>query len=118
LFHAYTPLPDLDVSANPEIRKTMSGLSYLKNELAEKENGLKAICQRLVQGGFAQDRVDYVFKKKVKGHTEEIVAMAKEGRYGVLVLGRKPGVVSQFFSRNAHERLLSMLPGVAICIAN
>jgi hypothetical protein len=36
----------------------------------------------------------------------------------VLVLGRKPGVVSQFFSRNVHERLLSMLPGVAICIAN
>jgi hypothetical protein len=118
LFHAYTPLPDLDVSANPEIRKTMSGMNYLKNELTEKENGLKAICQRLLKSGFAEGRVDYIFKKKIKGHADEIIAVAKEGRYGVLVLGRKPGMVSQFFARNIHERLLSMLQGVVVCIAS
>jgi hypothetical protein len=118
LFHAYTPLPDLDVTANPEIKKTMSGLNYLKNELAEKEKGLEAIRQRFLDSGFAEGKVDYVFKKKSKSHTDEIVAVAKEGRYGVLVLGRKPGMVSQLFSRNVHERLLSMLPGIVVCIAN
>lgn len=116
LFHAFTPLPEIDVNANPEIRKMMSGMTHLASELNEKENGLKAARNRLLDYGFAAQAVDYVFKKKSKSSADEIIEQVTEGGYNVLILSRKPGKVSQFFARSIHNRVLAVLTGVTVCI--
>lgn len=116
LFHAYTPLPEVDVSANPEIRKMVGGMTHLNNEIKEKEAGLKAARNHLLDYGFAAQAVDFVFKKKSKSSADEIIDQVTKGGYNVLVLSRKPGIVSQFFARSIHNRVLAVLTGVAVCI--
>jgi peroxiredoxin family protein len=116
LFHTFTPLPEIDVAANPEIRKMMSGMTHLANELNEKENGLRTARNRLLDYGFAAETVDFVFKKKSKSSADEIIDQVKEGEYNVLILSRKPGKVSNFFARSIHNRVLAVLTGVTVCI--
>ncbi len=115
LFHAYTPLPDIDVSASPENVKMRSGMTYLSGELKEKEEALKAVGDKLVEAGFDRDAVVCVFKKRIKTAAEEIVDNVA-GR-NVLVLSRGAGKVTHFFTRSIYARVVAALRGVTICVA-
>ena len=115
LFHAYTPLPTIDVTASPENLKMRSGMTYLAAELKEKEEALKVVGDMLVEGGFDRDAVTYVFKRRVKGAAEEIVD--KVAGFNVLVLSRGAGKVTHFFTRSIFARVVTALRGVTICVA-
>jgi Universal stress protein family len=115
LFHAYTPLPDIDVTANPENIKMRSGMSYLAAELKEKEDALKGLGDMLVKKGFDRDAVTCVFKKRIKSAAEEIVD--KVAGCNVLILSRGAGKVTQFFTRSIYVRVVAALRGVTICVA-
>ncbi len=115
LFHAYTPLPDIDVTASPENVKMRSGMTYLSTELKEKESALKAVGDILVDGGFDLEAVTCVFKKRVKSAAEEIVD--KVAGCNVLVLSRGAGKVTHFFTRSIYARVVTALRGVTICVA-
>jgi hypothetical protein len=115
LFHAYTPLPTIDVSASPENVKMRSGMTYLSAELKEKEEALTAVGDLLVEAGFERDAVSCVFKKRVKTAAEEIVD--KMSGCNVLVLSRGAGKVTHFFTRSIYARVVSALRGVTICVA-
>ena len=115
LFHAYTPLPNIDVQANPENLKLRSGMTYLSSELKEKEDALNEVGELLVESGFDPQRVDCVFKKRVKTAAEEIVDRVA-GR-NVLVLSRGAGKVTHFFTRSIYARVVAALRGVTICVA-
>jgi hypothetical protein len=115
LFHAYTPLPEIDMKASPENVKLRSGMTYLTTELKEKEEALRQVGDRLVEGGFNRDAVDCVFKKRVKTAAEEIVD--KVAGYNLLVLSRGAGKVTHFFTRSIYARVVSALRGVTICVA-
>jgi hypothetical protein len=95
IFHAYTPLPDIDVTASPENVKMRSGMTYLSTELKEKEEALTAVGDMLVESGFDRDAVSCVFKKRVKSAAEEIVD--KVAGCNVLVLSRGRGQGDPFF---------------------
>lgn len=115
VFHAYTPLPSIDVKASPENVKLRSGMTYLATELKEKEEALKLVGDLLVENGFKRDAVDCVFEKRVKSAAEEIVDRIS-GR-NVLVLSRGGGKVTHFFTRSIYARVVSALRGVTICVA-
>ena len=115
LFHAYTPLPTIDVSASPENVKMRSGMAYLSGELNDKEAALKALGDRLVESGFDHDAVTCIFKKRVKSAAEEIVE--KVAGCNVLVLSRGAGKVTHFFTRSIYARVVTALKGVTICVA-
>ena len=115
LFHAYTPLPNIDVKANPENLKLRSGMTYLTSELNEKEEALKQVGDILVESGFNRDAVICVFKKRVKSAAEEIVD--KVAGCNVLVLSRGAGKVTHFFTRSIFARVVAALRGVTICVA-
>jgi hypothetical protein len=115
LFHAYTPLPEIDVSANPENLKMRSGMTYLAAELNEKEEALKAVGDKLVESGFDRDAVSCVFKKRVKSAAEEIVD--KVAGCNILILSRGGGKVTRFFTRSIYARVVAALRGVTICVA-
>ena len=115
LFHAYTPLPEIDVKANPENAKVRSGMTYLATELKEKEEALNLVGDLLVESGFNRDAVDCVFKKRVKTAAEEIVDQV--GHRNVLVLSRGAGKVTHFFTRSIYARVVAALRGITICVA-
>ncbi len=115
LFHAYTPLPNIDVGASPENLKMRSGMTYLSGELKEKEEALTVVGEMLVASGFDRDLVTCVFKKRVKSAAEEIVDGV--AGYNVLVLSRGAGKVTHFFTRSIYARVVTALRGVTICVA-
>lgn len=115
LLHAYTPLPNIDVTASPENVKMRSGMTYLAAELKEKEEALKVVGDMLVESGFDGDAVTCVFKKRSKSAAEEIVEMV--AGCNVLVLSRGAGKVTHFFTRSIYARVVSALRGVTICVA-
>ncbi len=118
LFNTYTPLPEIDVTANPEMKKMREALASISKDIQEKETGLKFARDYLLDNGFSEDQVDYVFKERKKSIADEIVVCAFRGKYDVLVLSRQPGKVSRLFARSVHNKVLSALKDVTICIAN
>ena len=118
LFHAYTSPPEIDESANPELKKMRSGMTYLASELAEKEKGLKEAGKIFVDNGFPGEALGYVFRKKKGSTADEIIDAAASGQYDALVLSRRTGKVSQFFSRSIHTRAVSALKNITVCIAD
>ena len=118
LFNTYTPLPTIDMDANPEMYKVRSAMTYLSKEIREKEAGLKSAKDFLLENGFSEDQVEYVFKKKKKSIADEIIESASQGNYSVVVLSRQPGKVTRLFARSIHEKLLSTLKDITVCIAN
>ena len=115
LFHAYTPLPIIDVTASPENVKMRSGMTYLAAELKEKDEALKVVGDMLVEGGFDRDAVTCVFKRRVKSAAEEIVD--KVAGCNVLILSRSAGKVTHFFTRSIYARVVTALRDVTICVA-
>ena len=115
LFHAYTPLPIIDVTASPENVKMRSGMTYLAAELKEKEEALKGVGDMMVESGFDRDAVTCVFKKRVKSAAEEIVD--KVAGCNVLILSRSAGKVTHFFTRSIYARVVTALRDVTICVA-
>ena len=117
LFHTYIPLPEIDMSASPEMRKMRKGLVTLTEELRKKESGLRMSKEFLLQNGFSDDQIDYIFKKRKKAVADEIVECAEQGQYDVIVLTPQRGKVSRLFTRSVHAKLLSSLTNVTICLA-
>lgn len=115
LFHAYTPIPDVDVTASPENVKMRSGMAYLAAELKEKENALKAVADRLRGNGIDGEAVTCLFKKRVKSAAEEIVDAASG--HNAIVLSRGAGRVTHLFTRSIYARVVEGLKGVTICVA-
>ena len=116
LFHAYDPLPDIDTSGNPEMRKMTQGMAFLSGEKKRKEEGLNNAKDFLVQNGFQFEQVDFIFREKKRVVADEIIDAVKEGNYNILVLSRQPGKVKRLFARSVHEKLLTSLKKVTICI--
>lgn len=116
LFNAYTPLPVVDMDASPELGKMRSAMASLSKELREKEEGLRSAKDFLATSGFSGDQIDYIFREREKPVAEEIIDTVNKGHYRILVLSRQPGKVTRLFARSVHNRVLSALKGVTICI--
>jgi hypothetical protein len=117
LFNTYTPVPVVDTEANPEMRKMGPAVAYFAKELSEKEAGLKFAKQYLVEKAFSDDQVNYIFKKREKDIAQEIVGAALEGGYSILVLSRQPGKAARLLARSVHNKVLSSLKNITVCIA-
>ncbi|MCF8061820.1 MAG: universal stress protein [Deltaproteobacteria bacterium] len=118
LFNTYAPLPEIDMSSSPELGKLRGGLAALQEEFRERESGLKVTRHFLLQNGFNDEQVDYVFMKREKSIPEDILDAANRGHYDVIVLsGREAGRVARMLSRSVHERILRAAAGITVCIA-
>ena len=117
LFNAYAPLPEVDMDASPELEKMRAPIVSLSEELTRKEDGLKSAKKHLIENGFTEDQVDYIFKQREKDLIQEISETIHLGHYRVVVLTRRPAKVSRLFSRSVHSRLLSVVKDIIVCIA-
>ena len=118
LFHAYTPLPEIDVTASPELRKVMPGVQHLARELEEKQRGLAAARTYLMEHGVLGELIDTSFKKRQKGSAEEIIDAVRNGGFDVIVLSRKSKRLTALFERSIHRKLLVSLEKTTVCLAS
>ncbi len=63
LFHAYTPPPEIETKDSPVMGRLREGLISLAQRIQDQEAGLKAAAQKLLENGFSEDQVRYVFMR-------------------------------------------------------
>lgn len=119
LFHAFTPISEIEASDHQSATaKLKRRLSYLTQELTEREMALQEVRQYLIGKGFDRDKVRYVFKSR-KGETATaIIDQTKEEPYDVIVLSHKPGKVTRFFTGNVFSKVVTAVRDLTVCIVS
>jgi nucleotide-binding universal stress UspA family protein len=118
LFHAFTPISEIEASDQSATDKLKRRLSYLTQELTERELALQEIRQYLIDEGFDRDKVRYVFKSR-KGETAAaIIDQTKEDSYDVIVLSHKPGKVMRFFTGSVFTKVVTAVRDITVCIVS
>ena len=118
LFNAFTPVPELKTSGSTVMDRVKGNLSYLQkrqNELAEE---LEQVRKAIVEKGFEDDRVHTIFKARKLDVAGEIIAAARDGLVDMVVLSRRHGKVSGFFTGSVYQKVVHGLKRVTVCIVS
>ena len=116
LFNSYTPVPEVKTNDSPIMDKLKGNLTYLSQRIREQEEGLKVAKRNLLENGFSEDQIHYVFKPRNKDIAGEIIDLASSGRYDLIVINRKPGKVTRFFTGGVLNKVASVLKDTTICL--
>ena len=116
LFNSYTSVPEIKTDENPVMDKLKGNLTYLSQRIREQEEGLKVAKRNLLENGFSENQIHYVFKPRKKDIAGEIVDLALGGRYDLIVINRKPGKVTRFFTGSVVNKIASALKDTTICL--
>jgi len=116
LFNTYAAVPEIDIKNNPIMDKMAGNLTYLRAEISKLEDALKDAEQKLMQNGFKNSCVNYIFKPKVKDIAQDIINTVQEGKFDVVVLNRKSGKISRFFTGSIFDKVVTLLKDVTVCI--
>ena len=117
-FHAYSPLPEIETQASEVTGKLMSSLSYLSQQVMERENDFKATIENLSKNDLANSRVNAVFRPRKKDIASEIIGLNRETNFDVIVLNRKASRVTRFFSGSVSNKILMTLKETTVCIVS
>lgn len=113
LFHAYTPVPVIDVRNNPIMEKMSGNLSYLKQCQESREEELQKAKEKLVKGGFETSQVDYIFTSLKSNIATDIITLVREKKFNVVVMNRTPNKIAKFFMRSVSKKISDGLKGAA-----
>lgn len=119
IFHAFTPISEIEATDHQSATaKLKRRLSYLTQELTDREMALQEVRQYLIDKGFHRDRVRYVFKSR-KGETAAaIIEQTREQTCDVIVLNHKPGKVTRFFTGSVFTKVVTALQDITVCIVS
>lgn len=119
VFHAYTPLTEIeDYDHQSAASKLKRRLSYLTEELTEREMALQELRTRLINSGFDRDRVRYIFKSRKLEIAAAIIEQTKEEDYDIIVLNHRPGKVTRFFTGSVFTKVVTALQDITVCIVS
>jgi nucleotide-binding universal stress UspA family protein len=118
IFHAYTPLPEIETEASLVTGKLKGSLGYLSQLIMQRENDLKAVVARLCQNGFLETRIHTVFKPRKKDIASEIISLTRDTKFDVIVLNRKASRVTRFFSGSVYHKIVMTLKDTTVCIVS
>ncbi len=118
VFNAYTPIPEIDTAATSITGKLKGSLSYLSQKISEQEAELQSIKQKLVENGFEQGLVHTVFQPRKKEVAAEIIDIAKNHKFDVIVISHKPGKATRFFTGSRYSKVISALKDVTVCVVS
>jgi nucleotide-binding universal stress UspA family protein len=118
VFNAYTPIPEIDTAATTITGKLKGNLSYLSQKISEQEIELQSIKQKLVENGFEAHRVQTVFQPRKKEVAAEIIDIAKNYKFDVIVISHKPGKATRFFTGSRYSKVITALKDVTVCVVS
>ena len=118
IFHAFTSVPDIETEASLVTGKLKGSLNFLSQQIMERENDLKSVTEKLIQKGFAPDRVQTIFRPRKKDIATEIINLAREIKVDTIVLNRKATRVTRFFSGSVSHKVMMTLKDTTVCIVS
>jgi nucleotide-binding universal stress UspA family protein len=118
IFNIYTPVPSIDMKDSQIMKKMQQNLSYLSQLISEQEQNLAKAKQLLVSTGFPESHVKIVFKSKKTDVASHIIEIATEEKFDVIIINRKPGKVSRFFSGSVSNKFVTSLKNTIVCIVS
>lgn len=119
IFHAYTPISEIeDTNHQSATAKLKRRLSYLTQELTEREIALQEVRTQIIKSGFDRDRVRYIFKSRKKEIAAAIIDQVEEGAYDIVILNHKPGKVTRFFTGSTFIKVVTALKDMTICVVS
>jgi hypothetical protein len=118
LFHAYTPLPEIEADSTSVMGKLKGDLTYLSQKIVQQEAELKAVEEKLLQTGFAQNRLHTIFKPRKKDIAAEIIELVTNDNFNVVIINHKSGKASRFFTGSVFSKVVSALKDTTVCIVS
>jgi len=116
LFHIYTPPPAIETDSSTVMGRLTAGMQYLSKQMKEKEQVLAETRAYLLENGFEDRQVNYIFRGRTKQLADEIKETVKEGDFSMVVLNYRPYRVTRLFIQSVHSKVISALRGVTVCI--
>ena len=118
IFNAYTPVPEIETSATSITGKLQGSLNYLSQKIAEQEAELKMLRQKLIDNGFADGLVHTAFQPRKKDVASEIIDIATNNKFDVIVISHKPGKATRFFTGSRYSKVIAALKDVTVCVVS
>ena len=118
VFNVYTPVPEIDTDATSVTSKLKGSLSYLSQKITEQEADLTAVKHKLVQNGFADQFVRTVFQPRKKDVASEIIDIATNNKFDLIVINHKPGKATRFFTGSRYNKVISALKDIIVCVVS
>lgn len=111
LFHAFTPVPNIDTRNNPIMDKVNRGTSHLRVQQEEEKKALEEARQALMNYGFAGHHIHCLYQPVRQDIADDIIRLWKRGKFDVVVLNRNPGNIINYFSRSISKRVTRHVEG-------
>ena len=118
LYHGYTPLPNVASDGHSVMGRLKENLSYLNQKITELEAALMQTKIDMVKSGVNEDQVKILFKPRKKEISAEIVELLQRENYAMIVLNRKPGKVSRFFTGSVFHKVISAARNTTVCVVS
>ena len=119
LFNAYMPVPEMNEREAPIMKKMHTSLNFLHKKIKEQEAFLKEAKQKLVLNSFAGSQIKTIFRPRKKDIPTEIIDLAIEGKFNIIVTNRKPGkVVKRFFTESIFKKVINSLSDKTVCVVS
>ncbi len=118
IFHAYTPVPEIETQASMVTGKLKGSLSYLSQKIMQRENEFKEITEKLSKTNLANTQIHTIFRPRKKDIASEIINLNQEMKFDVIVLNRKGSRVTRFFSGSVSHKVLMTLKETTVCVVS
>ena len=116
LLHIYIPLPNIETDTSTVMGRLSSSMHFLTNELKGKEKAIQSTKSYLVEKGFSDAQVDFIFRPRTKNVADEIIDTANNGNYDVVILSYRPHRITRAFVQSVHNKVIASLKDRAVCI--
>ena len=119
LFHAFTPVPEIDPRNNPIMDKVIRNTAYLRGQQQEQKDALEKSRQKLINYGFDGHHIHCLYIPIRRDIADDIIWLWKTEKFDVVVLNRNPGNIINYFSRSISKRVIRHVHGgVGVHIVN
>lgn len=118
IFNAYAAVPEIETQDTSVMGKLKSNLSYLSQKITQQESELKTIRQKLVHAGFGEQRLHTIFRPRKKDIATEIIELAVEDHFNVVVINHRPGKVTRFFTGSVFNKVVTALKDTTVCVVS
>lgn len=109
LFHAYTPVPEIEMRNNPVMERMARNLSYQRQYLKDKEKELHKAKEKLIMGGFTSSQVNLIFTTLKNDISTDIIKLVREKHINTLVMTRTPNKIVRFFTKSVTKKISDTL---------
>ncbi len=116
LFHAYLPVPDIEISDKTVMSRLAGNLAYLRQKNYELEEALEQAQTRLVKAGFSEQAIKRIFKPQEKEISQEIIELATKGEFTTIVLNHNPSKIRRYFTPSVTKKVSRSLKDIELSI--